>query len=104
MSAPLAPLAPLESDDEQAADLDAAPADEQADAPRVEALELTSLPLNLPPIGDATMNDDDKKQDLALEAKQLGRSIAEATAAGQTLRAEKLTERRARILARQGGA
>lgn len=83
-------LAPLESADEQAAELDAAPAADAADAPRVEALErepLTSPPTP-PPTGDA------------LEAAQLAKSIAGAKAAGQTLRAEALEARRQRVLAR----
>lgn len=97
-----ADLAPLESAaeqaDDQADDLDAAPAAEQADAPRVEALELTSPP-DEPPTGDP-MNDDDKKQNLATEAKQLEKSIADAKAAGQPLRAAALEARRQRVLAR----
>lgn len=40
------------------------------------------------------------KESLELEAKQLEKSIAEAAAAGQALRAQKLSERRARVLAR----
>lgn len=88
-----ADLAPLESADEQADDLD---------APRVEALErepLTSPPTN-PPTGDPAMNDDDKKQALALEAAQLAKSIAAAKAAGETARAEALEARRQRVIAR----
>lgn len=42
----------------------------------------------------------DAKESLELEAKQLEKSIAEAAAAGQALRAQKLSERRARVLAR----
>jgi len=95
-------LGHVESADEQADDLDAAPAAEQADAPRVEALErepLTSLPPTNPPTGDPTMNEE-KKQALALEAKQLEKSIAAAKAAGQTARAEALEARRQRVIAR----
>lgn len=42
----------------------------------------------------------DKQEALELEAKQLEKSIEAAKAAGQSLRAEKLSERRARVLAR----
>ena len=41
-----------------------------------------------------------ERESLELEAQQLEKSIAEAAAAGQALRAQKLSERRARVLAR----
>jgi len=46
------------------------------------------------------MNDLQKLELLELEAKQLEKSIADARAAGQVPRAEALTARRERVLAR----
>ena len=46
------------------------------------------------------MNDLQKLESLELEAEQLEKSIADARAAGQTPRAEALTARRDRVLAR----
>ncbi|MBL0198557.1 MAG: hypothetical protein IPQ09_30930 [Myxococcales bacterium] len=46
------------------------------------------------------MNDIEETESLELEAKQLEKSIADAKAAGQTPRAEALTARRERVLAR----
>jgi len=43
---------------------------------------------------------DEKRDALEREAKQLEKSIADAKAAGHALRAEKLAERRERVLAR----
>lgn len=64
------------------------------------AHHLTSLPTtNFPPTGERPMSDD-KKQALATEAKQLEKSIADAKAAGQPLRAAALEARRQRVLAR----
>lgn len=47
---------------------------------------------------------DEQKKSLELEAKQLEKSIADAQAAGQALRAQKLSERRERVLARLADA
>lgn len=47
---------------------------------------------------------DDLKKSLELEAKQLEKSIAEAQASGAALRAQKLAERRERVLARLADA
>lgn len=118
MSAP--DLAHVESAAEQAADLDAAPAAEQADATAptddlegrdvvatgangCHVAEHAEPPAHLPPtnptIGDPTMNEEEK-QALAPEAKQLAKSIAAAKAAGQSARAEALEARRQRVIAR----
>ena len=46
------------------------------------------------------MNDIENLESLELEAKQLEKSTPDAKAAGQTPRAEALTARRGRVLAR----
>lgn len=96
MSAP--DLAPDLAPDAPAADLEGDHADATG-AALEHADPLTSLPPNLPPTGDPTMNEEEK-QALALEAKQLEKSIAAAKAAGQTARAEALEARRQRVIAR----